>query len=474
MSSQNRFVTAPTADAWSSSLSFELFAMPSRECNELIEDGMLKRLHRLTLALIFCFGALFAAPAEAACTKGADCYCDKVKNPANALYDSKLLLCEDFDVPTLYSNVGSGNGAPYYGPHHDHTGSCPFGNVRGCNSYWAKTYPGAIPGHWVTGQPTAPTLGVACTGGSCPGMKVWHPTNLWDANTYTPLIAFNTAASDFTFEDNSLAAPTNTASGSPGVFDGNANLVFRMPPGQVSGILGEARWNTVTELGLTQALAYAPNSLSSGIWGVVGTEASWKHNEFKTVNAPNCGFDGLFVFYNQSGPRSGIPFAGFVGAFGSGCNGGGYSGTVSNVTAGSATASNLGINWNTPSNYNQPTDWPEGTWGCVRGHLSGAGSATMRMRVWFQGPNMTQERLLIDFTANGVGLDNAGGYDGLKWNGYANTNQGMAYIPSTALTFRYEDNVHITNGPPVPCSQIGFSGTVDANPPAAPTSLTVM
>jgi hypothetical protein len=227
------------------------------------------------------------------------------------------------------------------------------------------------------------------------------------------------------------------------------------------------------------AMAYPTNSLASGIWGTAGSPAAWKHDEWATVNSPNCGFDGLFAFYNQTGPRSGRPFAGFIGAFGSGCTGGGYSGSITNVAAGNAEliGGGIGVYWNTPTNYDQARDWPEGTWGCVRGHLVISGGSE-HYRVWFQGPNMTSERLLIDVTFTSAGLDNTGGYNGLKWNAYANTNQGGGYVASTALTFRYEDNVHVRKGLPVPCSQIGFTGVSgggggDTTPPVAPVNLRI-
>jgi hypothetical protein len=69
---------------------------------------------------------------------------------------------------------------------------------------------------------------------------------------------------------------------------------------------------------------------------------------------------------------------------------------------------------------------------------------------------MTSERLIIDFSADGTQLDNKQGYERMAWNPYANTNQGTGYTPSTELTFRYEDNLHVRNGMPVSCSQIGF------------------
>lgn len=409
----------------------------------------------------------------ASCTSGVNCYCDKVKG--GSLNDPLLLFCEDFEAPSLYQAVPVGASAPNYGSWYDATG---LSGDRGHNSYWQQKYGNGVSSFLFTqGQPASPALGSPCNFSLCTGMKVWDRTNRWSANAYNPLAAFFTQASDFNAEVGSLTAPTNAAGGGSGVFDGNANLVYRIAPGTTHGIAGKASFPATTEVGLTMALAYPRNSLASGVWGTDASPAAWKHDEWATVNSPNCGFDGLFAFYNQTGPRSGRPFAGFIGAFGSGCTGGGYNGSITNISAGRAELINggIGVYWNTPTNYNQPTDWPEGTWGCVRGHLVISGGSE-HYRVWFQGPNMTSERLLIDVTFTSSGLDNTGGYDGFKWNAYANTNQGGGYVASTALTFRYEDNVHARKGLPVPCSQIGFvggSGGGDIIPPSPPTNLQI-
>jgi hypothetical protein len=330
---------------------------------------------------------------------------------------------------------------------------------RGNNSYWNRKYGNGVSSFlFRSGEPASPTLGSPCTFSLCTGAKVWERSDLWSANAYGPQLAIFTQSSDFSFELSSLAAPSNKAGGGSGVFDGNANLAYRIAPGRTHGIAGEAQFASGTRnIGMTMAVAYPSNSLSSGIWGTSSIPAAWKHNEWGTVYNTSGGFDGLFIFYNQVGPRSGIPFAGFLGAF----RDQGYTNCGSIVaTVGNAQCigSGLGIYWNSPGNYSQPTDWPFGTWGCVRGYLENAGLANMRMRIWFQGPSMTSERLIIDFTANGTQLDNRNGYSNMKWNAYANTNQGGGYTPTTALTFRYEDNVHVRAGTPVSCAQIGFTG----------------
>jgi hypothetical protein len=284
-----------------------------------------------------------------------------------------------------------------------------------------------------------------------------------------------TQPSDFQAEDGTLSVPRNTAGGGSGVFDGNANWAHRIAPGAASGIVGEQRWAPIRTIGYTAAIAYASNSDTSGVWGGNGgAAASWKHNEWATVYTPNGGFDGLFIFYNQNGPLTGRPFAGFIGSFQDrNCNPAGITATLG--VASCSTDKSI-LAWNTPANYNQPTDWPFGTWGCVRGLIENAGLVNTRMRVWFQGPAMTSERLIIDITLDGTVMDNKQGYNGMEWNAYSNTNAGTqyGYTPSTQLTFRYEDNVHVRTGPPVSCAQIGFVGAGGGGPtPNAPTGLKV-
>jgi hypothetical protein len=410
--------------------------------------------------------------AAASCTKGVNCYCDRVQS--GDLRDTALLFCEDFEAPTLRNNQGVGNGAPYYGPWHDDSGQP--GN-RGVNSYWNRKYGNGVSSHlFASGQPSSPASGSPCGYALCVGTKVWDTLNRWSANAYGPLVAILSQASEFSAEVSSLRPPTNAAGGASGVFDGNASLAFRVPPGETHGIAGEARFSTTRNIGYTAALAYPINSMTSGIWGTSSASASWKHNEWTTVYNPNSGFDGLFAFYNQAG-RTTMPFAGFIGSFRD-QNYTNCSSIVATVGSASCIGSNLGINW--VAAYNQPVDWPFGTWGCVRGYLENAGLSNMRMRIWFQGPTMTSERLILDFTANGTQLDNKSGYNGMKWNAYANTNQGGGYVPTTQTTYRYEDNTHVRAGMPVSCAQIGFGGAssgassgVDVTPPAAPTSLGV-
>ncbi len=71
---------------------------------------MLARLIGL-FALLLALGPALAQ-AWQDCTDGVDCYCDRVRNPADALYDPLMLICEDFEAVTLHDDVNFGGGAP--------------------------------------------------------------------------------------------------------------------------------------------------------------------------------------------------------------------------------------------------------------------------------------------------------------------------------------------------------------------------
>src|SRR2546430_7597719 len=88
---------------------------------------MLQAMWILLAVLIFSPGLVLAAP----CTRGVNCYCDKVK-PGGPLADPQLLMCEDFEAPTLHDDVNFGGGAPNWRPPYDDTGTPGY---RGANSY---------------------------------------------------------------------------------------------------------------------------------------------------------------------------------------------------------------------------------------------------------------------------------------------------------------------------------------------------
>jgi len=60
-------------------------------------------------------------------------------------------------------------------------------------------------------------------------------------------------------------------------------------------------------------------------------------------------------------------------------------------------------------------------------------------------------------------------YKNFTWNSYANYNQEPGQS-TTRTTYRYEDNVHIRQGEPVSCQQIGFTSLTPPPPPPPTTA----
>jgi hypothetical protein len=425
------------------------------------------------LLLLVLWSGLWVQPAEAACTKGTNCYADNVANSGHAFYDVNRLLVEDFDCPTLYSNTGYGTTtSPCYGPQYDETNGGWGGFNRGYNAYWNRKYGNGGDSYTIpTGDPASPTFGVTCNvgaGGACVGHRVWHPANLWNMNALTPSTAFYSTASEFDDENAAIHAPTNTASGTAGIFDGNAIHVFRLATTQTTGVAGETAWTASTHIGCTLAMAFPSNLNTSGVRSGAG-DHNWKFNEFIQVGQPNWGWDGLCGFGNSGDSQ--FPAYWFA-----------YEGDQTRclaIIAGAIThvgrslqCSDGYIGFWGKSDYVFGTQWPLETWGCIRTEFDmGAGVYKM----WLKTTVYTTETLVMyvsgmNFSGTLIGQ----GYKGMKWNAYVNANQPGGGGPTTAVTYRYMDNVHIRNGTPVSCAQIGFTGGGgDVTPPAAPTGVQI-
>jgi hypothetical protein len=387
--------------------------------------------------------AVMAAP----CTPGTDCYCDRVKG--GDLNDTSLLMCEDFEAPTLYQSTGVGNGAPYYGPWYDDTG---FPGNRGNNSYWAQVYGNGASGViWGDNQPSSPRFGSPCNvGGDCTGMKVWDATNRWNANNLGACAAF-LRAGEYTGET-ALVAPTGANGGGSGSFDGTVSMFHRVPARDTCGILGQKTWPMTRTFGVTMVVAYAPNVISTG-----PGDDFWKHNEWM-FDINSAGGDGLFLFGDGGGQN--FPFYQFTfsdGVSQSTCN--------SRLSAATKAIgdfecdSNGNFLWRAASaQYRQSTHWPFGTWGCARAFYQNLGTSSSTIEMWFTGPDGVERKIIdirgMNLTGHTVGR--GPGIQGYIWVAYANANQGANV--TTQTSGRYEDNIHVRAGAPVSCTQIGFAG----------------
>jgi hypothetical protein len=82
--------------------------------------------------------------------------------------------------------------------------------------------------------------------------------------------------------------------------------------------------------------------------------------------------------------------------------------------------------------------------------MSGMNTNNMTIKLWHDGV-LIFHLTNFDAASSMVNQD----YSDFSWNSYANYNQTVGQA-TTHTTYRYEDNVHIRNGPPVSCAQIGF------------------
>ncbi len=388
------------------------------------------------------------ASAFGACTDGVDCYCDTVSDP-------DLILCEDFESPDYYENTSNDwatapGGQPGY---------------RGGASRWLANYNssgGKV--SWTNGNPASPQVGSTCTEGTC-GPKEYCSdsqslvvlgtagSDCWDGNDGSGIDIQRD--DDFNDELGTLTL-TGGNSGGGDVFSGNAHMAYRVEEATQNEIIGSETWTDTPEFGLTMAVAYSSNLASVSL-----ADDAWKHEEFgdypysENFHMGNTGYaDGLsstfpfnpFMFgvssgYSEAACDAALASADrLVGNFN--CNSAGLEGGATNGTG--------------TNEYDQSTDWPFGTWGCVQAYLNGMGTSDMEWKIWFNGELIIH---LDNFDA-ATHLYNTG-YDEFYWNAYANANQDpdcntTCEDVTTDDAYRYVDNVHFRAGAPVSCASIGF------------------
>ncbi len=107
--------------------------------------------------------------------------------------------------------------------------------------------------------------------------------------------------------------------------------------------------------------------------------------------------DGAFMF-GDSNPGNIFPFWQFFffnGETQSGCN---SKLSRANVRIGRAGCNDSQFWYEAdPGVYSRSTDWPWGSWGCVRGHFQGLGTSNTRIKIWFTGP-AGAEKLITDIS----------------------------------------------------------------------------
>ena len=407
------------------------------------------------LALLVTVFMLSASTALAAsCTDGVDCYCDK----AAVTGDGSLLMCEDFEAPTLTADTNFGGSSYPWGPWYDATGSPPLpDHYTGLNSYFTKTYGSAVESCSYTAGDSDPVSGEQCTYDSPPFfgcfLMEWTLGDPWGGNSRACLDIISAGEFD---DDVTLSDPVNPG-GTNGVFDGASVIGHRVPIQRTSGIIGEKNWTDVSEVGITMAVAFSANIVASNV-----TDASWKTNEWaSSAQAGNPEFWSLgtqgkiqldtdfliggFIWWNSQALCQTALNSATVSVGEAACNDNDGLGT-------------LVISANTDE-YVQATDWPHGTWACHRAYQTGMATSTT-IRIWHN------EVLVFEIT----GMDSSQrlhqGYGRFVWNAFANHNDTGQHGPPYAIeqVYRYEDNVHIREGVPVSCAQIGWGAGATAVP----------
>ena len=417
-------------------------------------------LHRKLALLVGIFILVPVVSQATSCVDGVDCFCDTVSAPN----DSKVIMCEDFQAAGLYEG-GSGNWVQ----------NQP-GGERGAQSWWTQTYSFGNK-VWRNGEPNAnPRVGDQCvvTGGSgCNATYEWcseQQGNLidgkgrdcWQGNGYGPLLDIQRDG-DAGDEVPSLSDPSG----------GNPQgqwLAHRVASDSSSGIKGQFSLPSLKSIGITSAYAYAPNIQTAGV-----VSAPWKHNEFSPRNrAALHGFSSSPI-----GLVPEFPYQGFItpNDF---CQSG--QSLVAGITAGKETGQLVAgtikcdsrFRWTAdPRAYNQSTDWPLGTWGCMKTRVTNLDTDNVCITQWFN------DKVVVDFCGlDGTGLSTQEGVTGMSWNAYSNAWQVEPIGHRiTETSYRYEDNWVITDGEPVSCEAVlgggGAPPPSNARPPAPPVLLPV-
>jgi hypothetical protein len=197
------------------------------------------------------------------------------------------------------------------------------------------------------------------------------------------------------------------------------------------------------------AVAYASNVKRSGI-----LDAPWKHEEWG-INGKSPWILGNMA---RTGGTSALPYRPVMltkTISESQCNAVIASATVrrGQISCSCGGGQCVAIGWSADSaHYEQARDWPWGTWGCTRGHIKGLGSSDASVKLYHN------DTVIVDIANldSRVFLDSSFNY--FVWNAYSNANQGLGEGsgPTVETTYRYADNFHARNGPPVACTAIGF------------------
>ena len=315
-----------------------------------------------------------------ACIDGVDCYCDRIANPIDPLYDPNRIFCEDFESASLYLTTSSN-------PWHKSPAGDP--GYRGGDSYWTNNYGSTGAAWWSNGQPASPYLGSTCAYSVC-GLKEYCSAAQGGGQNdcFGPGTNSSTAVDIQRSGDYNAAVGSLTLTGGRGqsadVGDGNTHYSARTPPNNTVGIHGYANWvgGNYTTIGMTKLHAYSSNMGSISL-----CDDPWKHDEFEgSTSDPGGNYENFGVGntgrrgYNGSTCGDGFPYAPIMFHNGnqSACNTAVANATI---TVGEADCNSLALRIGPGAGvYTQGTHFPFGTWACMRAYITGMGTSSMPIR----------------------------------------------------------------------------------------------
>lgn len=404
----------------------------------------------LLAASVVAFGLASAGSATAgsSCTDGVDCYCDRVTNPSDPLYDPVAIMCEDFEAPQLWDEQNAsqyeGGGAPNFGPWYDGF------SYRGDNSYWVKKLGQSVSSCAFSNSDPAPSDGgMSCNHSTCGTAGADGSGNVYNVR--------NAAECIVVYEDGE-AGVVGGHSPSGDVFDGTAYLGMKNKPGTDAGFLfARGLSPPATEVGITEALALSPGFHDSGVLGQALKRDEW--------GGPN-GFAQFWYIGGQSNvpnyPQR-FPFAAFLWTQGGGScwnNIGNVQVHAGEVMCNGDQSTNNALVYSPGPNWNRAQAMPNGQWHCVQAHIRGLGTSNVRVTVSLNG------QPVVDLSGiNGPAMLHDQSWTDWGFNTYSNHYGGGG---SGQEVVHYRDNYHARRGPPVSCSQIGYTGATGTPPPPPP------
>lgn len=244
------------------------------------------------------------------------------------------------------------------------------------------------------------------------------------------------------------------------VFQGNSSLMFRYVPNNTGGPGGGKSWTQSRNFGITMAVKWSNNYVTPNELGISGAKTDEWGNSASCILG--CSSQNAGVGQDDA------PFAGTLKPLASNPGGTAVVGTKE---------------WDGSSGFrfapsSSSYTFKKGQWQCLRFQAENWGLSNGRIRYWLD------DALLVDIQNLNIVYaspyqNDSGGLNSIYWNAYYNgLNGGDSGYAGPSLAGRFEDNIVVTNGAPVSCASIGFSGSsTQNNPPtisvSAPTTATV-